>query len=129
MCKLYCRVKHDSTYYLLRDKVRDGTKCTVNSFDICVNGMCKPAGCDNVLDSNVTLGKVVSRLTESFWGNTGVVDECAICNGDNSLCEEISGTYNLSSYGYNKVVTIPKGSSNIVIVTKGFDDHYLGKEG
>lgn len=67
MCKLYCRVKHDSSYYLLRDKVRDGTKCTVNSFDICVNGMCKPAGCDNVLDSNATLGNVVSKLTETFW--------------------------------------------------------------
>ncbi|KAF5279337.1 hypothetical protein FQR65_LT15410 [Abscondita terminalis] len=111
-CKLFCRVWHSSSYYLLKEKVIDGTKCGLNTFDICVNGNCRHAGCDNRLDSTTTL------------------DECGVCGGDNSKCEEITGSYNISSYGYNRVVRIPRGSSNVFISQKGYantsaDDNYL----
>lgn len=111
-CKLYCRVKNSNAYYLLKEKVIDGTKCGLNRYDICVNGLCRSGGCDNKLDSKVTL------------------DECGVCGGDNSKCEEISGIYNKRAYGYNKVVQIPKGSSNIEILQRGYqgirnDDNYL----
>lgn len=104
VCKLYCRVHGHNAYYLLNDKVVDGTKCGVHSFDICVNGVCRKGGCDNRLNSNLTL------------------NECGICGGNNAQCEEISGTYNVTkpTYGYNKVIRIPKGSSGIDIRQHGY---------
>lgn len=55
-CKLYCRLEDDSAYFLLQEMVKDGTTCTVDSFDKCVNGICRPAGCDNELNSIAKLG-------------------------------------------------------------------------
>ena len=40
-CKLYCRASASSAYYLLKDKVVDGTKCGPDTFDMCVNGICQ----------------------------------------------------------------------------------------
>ncbi|CAH0548960.1 unnamed protein product, partial [Brassicogethes aeneus] len=105
LCKLYCRPKSSNAFYVLKDKVEDGTKCGLASFDICVNGICKSAGCDNQLDSSLTL------------------DDCGVCGGDNSKCEKITGVYNRSLTGYNKVVRIPKGSSNIEILQHSDTDH------
>lgn len=57
-----------------------------------------------------------------------------MCGGDNSQCEEIYGTYNLTKEKgrYSIVVRIPKGSSNIFIMQNGHpnandDENYLGK--
>ncbi|KRT81997.1 hypothetical protein AMK59_4945, partial [Oryctes borbonicus] len=112
LCRLFCRVKGTNEYYRLEEKVEDGTKCSINSFDICVNGKCLPGGCDNTLNSTATL------------------DECGVCNGDNSTCQEVLGRYNTSTRGYARVVRIPKGSSNLIIEQHGYyggtkDDNYL----
>lgn len=45
------------TYFMLKSMVTDGTSCAVDSFDKCVNGICRPAGCDNELNSIAKLGK------------------------------------------------------------------------
>lgn len=135
LCKLYCRVAQSSTSYELKEKVTDGTKCGLYSFDICVNGICRPGGCDNKLGSNRTLGKRYNKkrniVTVSFPLKT---DECGVCGGDNSQCEEITGTYNIikEKGRYARVVLIPKGSLNIVIKQRGYskesnDENYLGK--
>lgn len=62
-----------------------------------------------------------------------LLDECGVCGGDNSQCEEITGTYNISKDKgrYSRVVLIPKGSLNIVIKQRGHlkesnDENYLG---
>lgn len=55
-CKLYCSVANTNIYYKMQEKVVDGTPCEVDSYDICVNGVCQPAGCDHVLSSTVKLG-------------------------------------------------------------------------
>ncbi|XP_008190626.1 A disintegrin and metalloproteinase with thrombospondin motifs 9 isoform X2 [Tribolium castaneum] len=108
LCKLFCRPENSNAYYPLKDKVIDGTKCGLNSFDICVNGICRPGGCDNKLNSKMDL------------------DECGVCGGDNSKCEEITGNYNVSMTGYNIVLRIPKGSSNIDIRQNANNDtNYL----
>lgn len=115
-CKLYCRVKSSNAYYLLKEKVLDGTKCGLNSYNICVNGLCRPGGCDNALFSNTTL------------------DECGVCGGDNSQCVEMSGHYNFTALksGYNRVFVFPRGSSRIIVTQNGYnknstnDDNYLG---
>uniref|UniRef100_A0A023EZL6 Putative a disintegrin and metalloproteinase with thrombospondin motifs 9 n=1 Tax=Triatoma infestans TaxID=30076 RepID=A0A023EZL6_TRIIF len=110
-CKLFCRVAESSRYYPLKDKVTDGTECGPDTYDICVNGVCKPAGCDHELYSKKKL------------------DYCGQCDGNNSTCQRIVGYYNESIYGYSTVVRIAKGSSNIDIRQTGYnsskDDNYL----
>lgn len=63
-CKLFCRVQGSSSYYLLKEKVVDGTTCGVDTFDVCVNGACLPAGCDRRLHSSKTLGELG---VDFFW--------------------------------------------------------------
>ncbi|KAL1130617.1 hypothetical protein AAG570_011859 [Ranatra chinensis] len=111
-CKLYCRVAHSTAYYLLKDKVVDGTLCGPDTFDICVNGICLPAGCDHVFNSTVEL------------------DFCGVCGGNNSTCQQVIGTYDEAKSGYSRVVVIPSGSTNLDIRQHGFtgtnnDHNYL----
>ncbi|CAG7721092.1 unnamed protein product, partial [Allacma fusca] len=109
-CKLFCRVMGSSAYYLLKEKVVDGTPCGPDTFDICVNGACLPAGCDRRLHSKK------------------VLDICGVCGGDGSTCHTQSGYYNESSYGYSTVVRIPAGASSIdirQISPTSRDDNYL----
>ena len=56
-CKLFCRVSESSAYYLLDERVKDGTTCTPDTDDMCVNGICVPAGCDHILHSSVHAGQ------------------------------------------------------------------------
>ncbi|XP_076367645.1 A disintegrin and metalloproteinase with thrombospondin motifs 9-like isoform X2 [Tachypleus tridentatus] len=111
-CKLYCQATGSSPHFLLQDRVIDGTPCELDTFDVCVNGVCQNAGCDRVLGSNKTL------------------DRCGICGGDNTTCRTVYGHYNEFKYGYNSVVMIPAGASNIEILQRGYqnshqDDNYL----
>ncbi|KAH8409692.1 hypothetical protein KR222_001825, partial [Zaprionus bogoriensis] len=111
-CKLYCRLEDDSAYFLLQDMVKDGTTCTVDSFDKCVNGICRPAGCDNELNS-------IAKL-----------DKCGVCEGRNDTCEEFTGNVVVSDLLKQKkpalslyyVTTIPKGAANIIITQPGYPD-------
>ncbi|XP_078678214.1 A disintegrin and metalloproteinase with thrombospondin motifs 9-like isoform X2 [Branchiostoma floridae x Branchiostoma belcheri] len=111
-CKLFCRVATGTAYYRLKNKVIDGTPCGPDTNDICVQGMCRRAGCDRVLNSKARR------------------DKCGVCGGDNSSCKTVAGTFNLIQYGYNDVVTIPRGATNIDIRQHGYygrvdDDNYL----
>ena len=56
-CKLYCRVEGSSAYYLLKEKVVDGTPCGPGTFNMCVNGICRKAGCNRVFLSEEKLGE------------------------------------------------------------------------
>lgn len=40
-CKLFCRVAGTTAYYQLKDRVIDGTPCGTDTFDICVQGLCR----------------------------------------------------------------------------------------
>ncbi|CAG9862410.1 unnamed protein product [Phyllotreta striolata] len=109
-CKLFC-IPNKKPSFRLMDKVIDGTKCGPTGFGICVNGICLKGGCDNIL------------------GSPMVLDECGICGGDNSRCQEITKTYNKTATAipnYNKVDRIPKGSSNINISQYSYP--YLTKD-
>ncbi|ALC46009.1 CG14869 [Drosophila busckii] len=109
-CKLFCRLQDDSAYFKLSEAVRDGTTCAVDSFDKCVNGICRPAGCDNELNS-------IAKL-----------DKCGVCEGRNDTCEELTGNVRVADLLKEKrapqslyhVTTIPKGASNIVITQPGY---------
>ncbi|BFZ08740.1 hypothetical protein BsWGS_11778 [Bradybaena similaris] len=112
-CKLYCSPGNSSTYYEFSKKVIDGTKCTPFTDDICVNGQCWAVGCDN------RLGSPKKR------------DRCGVCGGDNFTCRTVAGVFNNAIYGYNYVVTIPSGATEIDVRQYGQirhvkdDDNYL----
>ncbi|XP_021708409.1 A disintegrin and metalloproteinase with thrombospondin motifs 9 isoform X3 [Aedes aegypti] len=110
-CKLYCRVKNSNSYFLLRDKVKDGTPCKhpLESYDMCINGLCRRAGCDYVFDSNATM------------------DKCGVCRGNNDTCSEVVGKFSFSKMNYSnkkpqKIVRIPRGATNIIIIQRGYTD-------
>nr|XP_006004481.1 PREDICTED: A disintegrin and metalloproteinase with thrombospondin motifs 9 [Latimeria chalumnae] len=111
-CKLFCRVAGSTAYYQLRDRVVDGTPCGEDTTDICVQGLCRQAGCDHVLNSRARR------------------DKCGVCGGDNSSCKPVAGTFNTVHYGYNSVVRIPAGATNIDVRQHSYsgrpeDDNYL----
>uniref|UniRef100_A0A665UA60 ADAM metallopeptidase with thrombospondin type 1 motif, 9 n=1 Tax=Echeneis naucrates TaxID=173247 RepID=A0A665UA60_ECHNA len=111
-CKLFCRVAGSTAYYQLRDRVIDGTPCGPDTNDICVQGLCRQAGCDHVLNSKARR------------------DKCGVCGGDNSSCKTVAGTFNIVRYGYNEVVRIPSGATNIDVRQHSYsgkpdDDNYL----
>ncbi|XP_063110653.1 A disintegrin and metalloproteinase with thrombospondin motifs 20 isoform X1 [Cavia porcellus] len=111
-CKLYCRVAGTTNFYQLKDRVDDGTPCGTETNDICVQGLCRQAGCDHVLNSKAKR------------------DKCGVCGGDNSSCRTMAGVFNSAHYGYNIVVKIPKGATNIEILQHSYsgkpeDDNYL----
>ncbi|XP_048839072.1 LOW QUALITY PROTEIN: A disintegrin and metalloproteinase with thrombospondin motifs 20-like [Brienomyrus brachyistius] len=111
-CKLFCRVAGKTAYYQLRDRVIDGTQCSPDTNDICVQGLCRQAGCDHVLNSKARH------------------DRCGVCGGDNSSCRAVSGTFDDGQYGYNIIVRIPAGATNIDITQTSYsgkpeDDNYL----
>ncbi|XP_027733367.1 A disintegrin and metalloproteinase with thrombospondin motifs 8 [Vombatus ursinus] len=94
-CKLFCRARGRSEFKVFETKVIDGTLCGPETLSICVHGQCVKAGCDHVVDSPRKL------------------DKCGVCGGSGSSCRKISGSLNHSKYGYNDIVTIPAGATNI----------------
>uniref|UniRef100_A0A8C1Q7D1 ADAM metallopeptidase with thrombospondin type 1 motif 20 n=1 Tax=Cyprinus carpio TaxID=7962 RepID=A0A8C1Q7D1_CYPCA len=80
-CKLFCRVTGTTAYYQLRDRVIDGTPCGPDTYDICVQGLCRQAGCDHILNSKARN------------------DKCGVCGGDSSSCKTLAGTFNHAQYG------------------------------
>ncbi|KAG1667926.1 A disintegrin and metalloproteinase with thrombospondin motifs 9 [Nymphon striatum] len=111
-CRLICSVNGTSMYHILKEKVTDGTPCRPDYYDICVNGICVKAGCDHIL------------------GSSAKGDMCNVCQGDNSTCRVVSGSFNASRYGYNLVKVIPAGAANLKVEQKGYqglskDDNYL----
>ncbi|XP_045114933.1 A disintegrin and metalloproteinase with thrombospondin motifs 9-like [Portunus trituberculatus] len=114
-CQLFCQVSNrpPTAYYKLRDKVKDGTLCGPGTFDICVTGECRRAGCDFILNSNAT------------------ADVCGVCRGDNSTCEVTSGVFDESfPYGYSNVVELPEGAAMVEVTQRAYhglatDDNYL----
>ncbi|XP_039619927.1 A disintegrin and metalloproteinase with thrombospondin motifs 8-like [Polypterus senegalus] len=94
-CKLFCRARGSSEFKVFEAKVIDGTPCGPDTTSICVQGQCIKAGCDRIIGSNMKL------------------DKCGVCGGNGSLCRKITGTLNKVRYGYNDIVTIPIGATNI----------------
>ncbi|KAG1667921.1 A disintegrin and metalloproteinase with thrombospondin motifs 20 [Nymphon striatum] len=111
-CRLICSVNGTSMYHILKEKVTDGTPCRPDYYDICVNGICVKAGCDHIL------------------GSSAKGDMCNVCQGDNSTCRVVSGSFNAR---YNLVKVIPAGAANLKVEQKGYqglskDDNYLGEK-
>ncbi|XP_071450367.1 A disintegrin and metalloproteinase with thrombospondin motifs 20 [Hetaerina americana] len=99
-CKLFCQVAHSNAYYKIEDKVKDGTPCNPETYDICVNGICTTADCSHTINAVRPLG----------------VDICGKCGGDNTTCRVMEGKYTEAyTYDYRMVIKIPAGASNVDI--------------
>nr|CAB3219994.1 A disintegrin and metalloproteinase with thrombospondin motifs 18 [Phallusia mammillata] len=98
-CELLCKAEGYDFFDMLADQVADGTPCDATSSDVCIEGKCQHVGCDYVLGSNATY------------------DACGVCNGDNSTCQTVDGSYNdrVRDSGYYQVVRIPRGARSIRI--------------
>ncbi|KAJ7996190.1 hypothetical protein DPEC_G00234480, partial [Dallia pectoralis] len=111
-CKLFCRAKGSNEFKVFEAKVVDGTTCGPDTTSICVQGQCIKAGCDQVIESNMKL------------------DKCGVCGGNGTTCRKITGSMNKAIFGYNDIVTIPAGATNIDIKQKSnrgnkHDGNYL----
>ncbi|XP_029454565.1 papilin isoform X2 [Rhinatrema bivittatum] len=98
-CELNCIPKGENFYYRHKMAVVDGTPCEPGRRDVCVEGVCKTVGCDNMLDSSVK------------------EDKCLQCGGDGSTCYLVKNTFDMPnlSKGYNLIFIIPMGATNIHI--------------
>ncbi|XP_022082349.1 A disintegrin and metalloproteinase with thrombospondin motifs 16-like isoform X2 [Acanthaster planci] len=108
-CKLYCIAEGYDFYFPLNSKVHDGTRCSHDSLDTCVNGVCEKVGCDHVL------------------GSDAQPDACGVCQGNNATCEFVSGVYSEqhTENDYYLVVKIPAGARHIRVTELSMSTSYL----
>ncbi|XP_070377335.1 papilin [Dermacentor albipictus] len=109
-CELNCKPKGERFYYRHSAKTIDGTRCHDDgSLDVCVDGACMPVGCDKML------------------GSDAMEDKCRVCRGDGSNCSTVEGVFNLDNLevGYNDILLIPSGATNIRIAEKFRTNNYL----
>ncbi|XP_013147767.1 PREDICTED: papilin isoform X2 [Papilio polytes] len=108
-CELNCMPRGERFYFRQKIKVVDGTRCTDESFDVCVNGTCQPVGCDMMLGSNAR------------------EDKCRECRGNGTNCRTIAGRIDNPDLrkGYNDVLLIPQGSTSIYITEVRASNNYL----
>nr|XP_045610870.1 papilin-like [Procambarus clarkii] len=108
-CELNCQPEGERFYYRHALKVVDGTPCDSEGRDICVDGRCMQVGCDLIL------------------GSSNKEDKCRVCNGDGSTCNTITGDFmqKTLTVGYNDIVLIPAGATNIYVEEVRASNNYL----
>ncbi|XP_077383579.1 A disintegrin and metalloproteinase with thrombospondin motifs 16 isoform X4 [Festucalex cinctus] len=109
VCKLYCFAEGYDFFFALASKVKDGTLCSQDSSNVCIDGLCERAGCDRVL------------------GSSAALDVCGVCKGDNSSCKTYKGQYTKQHHTnqYYGVITIPAGARSIRVVELNTSSSYL----
>ncbi|KAB0369565.1 hypothetical protein FD755_018558, partial [Muntiacus reevesi] len=108
-CKLYCIAEGFDFFFSLSNKVTDGTPCSEDSRNVCIDGICEKVGCDDILGSDAT------------------EDACGVCRGDNSSCTTHKGLYAKQHRAnqYYQVVTIPSGARSIRIYETNVSTSYI----
>ena len=101
--------RFDLHHLIFFQKVVDGTSCDDEGRRVCVDGECRPVGCDGLLGSN----------TEE--------DKCRVCGGDGGACETVTGVMRDQDLkmGYNDMSMIPVGATNILIREMKASNNYL----
>ncbi|XP_072250752.1 A disintegrin and metalloproteinase with thrombospondin motifs 16 [Leuresthes tenuis] len=109
VCKLYCLAEGYDFFFALASKVKDGTLCSKDSSNVCIDGLCERVGCDRVL------------------GSAAVLDACGVCKGDNSTCNIHKGQYTKQHFTnqYYGVVTIPAGARSVRVIEMNTSTSYL----
>ncbi|XP_053143814.1 ADAMTS-like protein 5 [Hemicordylus capensis] len=104
LCDLNCLAVGHNFYYTF-GRVLDGTRCSPESRDLCINGRCLKAGCDRIL------------------GSDAQADACGVCNGQNKSCIFIQQVFRGASpssgfFGYKNVTRIPAGARHIKVTDR-----------
>ncbi|XP_020651241.3 A disintegrin and metalloproteinase with thrombospondin motifs 16 isoform X1 [Pogona vitticeps] len=109
MCKLYCIAEGFDFFFSLSNKVKDGTPCSEDSPNVCIDGICEMVGCDHIL------------------GSSAVEDACGVCKGDNASCKMYKGqfTKHLPTNQYYTLVTIPAGARSIRVYEMNISHSYI----
>ncbi|XP_043457395.1 A disintegrin and metalloproteinase with thrombospondin motifs 16 [Prionailurus bengalensis] len=109
LCKLYCIAEGFDFFFSLSNKVKDGTPCSEDSRNVCIDGICERVGCDDVL------------------GSDAVEDSCGVCRGNNSDCTTHKGLYTKhhGANQYYQMVTIPSGARSIHIREMNVSTSYI----
>ncbi|XP_078543742.1 A disintegrin and metalloproteinase with thrombospondin motifs 16 isoform X1 [Lissotriton helveticus] len=109
LCKLYCIADGYDFFFSLSNKVKDGTPCSEDSPNVCIDGTCEVVGCDRIL------------------GSTAVLDSCGVCNGNNSTCRMYKSQYTKQHYSnqYYTVVTVPAGARSIRVYERNISTSYI----
>ncbi|XP_078601807.1 A disintegrin and metalloproteinase with thrombospondin motifs 7-like [Branchiostoma floridae x Branchiostoma japonicum] len=111
-CELHCKPEGSFFSARLAEVVIDGTPCRKASRDVCIDGICKPVGCDFILGSNAT------------------EDRCGVCSGDGTSCETIKESYNeKEGRGYVEATVIPAGARNIRVEEVAEANNFLALKG
>ncbi|XP_058993468.1 ADAMTS-like protein 4 isoform X1 [Mustela lutreola] len=112
-CELNCRPRGFRFYVRHTEKVQDGTLCQPGALDICVAGRCLSPGCDGIL------------------GSGRRPDGCGVCGGDDSTCHLVSGnlTDRGGPLGYQKILSIPAGATQLQIAQLRPSSNYLALRG
>ncbi|XP_045857208.1 ADAMTS-like protein 4 isoform X2 [Meles meles] len=112
-CELNCRPRGFRFYVRHTEKVQDGTLCQPGALDICVAGRCLSPGCDGIL------------------GSGRHPDGCGVCGGDDSTCHLVSGnlTDRGGPLGYQKILSIPAGATQLQIAQLRPSSNYLALRG
>ncbi|XP_078797302.1 papilin isoform X3 [Oryzias latipes] len=108
-CELNCMPRGENFYYRHRSAVVDGTPCHPGRRDICVGGVCKRLGCDNMLES---------PLQE---------DPCLQCGGNGQSCHLVKHRFTVRDLptGYNQVFVLPVGATSISVREMTATRNYL----
>ncbi|XP_018521773.1 papilin [Lates calcarifer] len=108
-CELNCMPRGENFYYRHRSAVVDGTPCHPGRRDICVDGVCKRLGCDNMLESPQQ------------------EDPCLQCGGNGQSCYRVKNSFTVRdlSTGYNQMFIIPVGATTISIRETVASRNYL----
>ncbi|KAA8579222.1 hypothetical protein FQN60_007163, partial [Etheostoma spectabile] len=76
-CELNCMPRGENFFYRHRSSVVDGTPCHPGRRDVCVEGVCKRLGCDNLLES------------------TQQEDPCLQCGGSGQSCYQVKNSFSV----------------------------------
>ncbi|CAL1575559.1 unnamed protein product [Knipowitschia caucasica] len=108
-CELNCMPRGENFYYRHRSAVVDGTPCHPGRNDICVGGVCKRLGCDNMLESSQQ------------------EDPCLQCGGTGQTCRQVKSSFSTRELpnGYNQMFIIPVGATTISIRESVATRNYL----
>uniref|UniRef100_A0A3B4X8T2 Papilin a, proteoglycan-like sulfated glycoprotein n=1 Tax=Seriola lalandi dorsalis TaxID=1841481 RepID=A0A3B4X8T2_SERLL len=110
-CELNCMPRGENFFYRHRSSVVDGTPCHPGRRDVCVEGVCKRLGCDNMLESPQQ------------------EDPCLQCGGNGQSCHRVHNSFSVRSLptGYNQMFIIPVGATTIRIRETVATRNYLIK--
>lgn len=108
-CKVSCRTR-DRKQFKTNLVVTNGFRCHNNaSHDICVDGQCQKFGCNN------------------RFGSTSVIDRCGVCGGGDKSCISKKGRKKIiAKVGYQTLLILRKGSTNIKLEEVSDDNYYFG---